>query len=192
MAIINTGNLDQASSQSITETAILGSGCFWCTEAVFEELRGVIDVESGYSGGNSEHPTYSDVTSGLTGHAEVVKIIFDPGIISFSGILEAFWKTHDPTTLNRQGADAGTQYRSVIFYTTPQQKKIAEELKSALDSAGVYNNPIVTQISEFSEFYKAEEYHQDYYRKNPYAGYCQFVITPKMDKFRKIFSEKLK
>lgn len=174
------------------EQLTVGSGCFWCTEAIFEEVDGVTEVLSGYSGGTIAGPTYKEVTSGLTGHAEVVRITFDPVKITFEYLLEIFWKTHDPTTLNRQGADVGTQYRSVVFYHNDEQKRIAEKLKHELDGSGAWDDPIVTEISPVQEFYLAEDYHQDYFRKNPYQGYCQFVIGPKMEKFRKVFSESLK
>lgn len=172
--------------------AVFGSGCFWCTEALFEELKGVLEVISGYSGGEIQHPTYKEVCSGNTGHAEVVKIIFDPDQISYSELLEIFWKTHDPTTLNRQGADVGTQYRSVIFYNSKEQKEIAENLKNELNRSGAFDKPIVTEISPLGSFYKAEAAHQNYFKRNSYVGYCQFVIGPKMEKFRKVFPKKLK
>jgi len=174
------------------EIATFGAGCFWCTEAVFQRLKGVIKVESGYSGGTVPNPTYEAVCSGKTGHAEVTQISFDPSVISFSELLQVFFKTHDPTTLNRQGADVGTQYRSVIFYHNDEQKKIAEQLKLELDSAKIWDNPIVTEISQFKKFYKAEDYHQNYYNNNSNEPYCSFVITPKLEKFEKIFKNKLK
>lgn len=173
------------------KTATFGSGCFWCTEAVFQRLKGVIKVESGYSGGRRENPSYEQVCSGATGHAEVVQVTYDPEIISFEELLEVFWKTHDPTTLNRQGADVGTQYRSVIFYHDDEQKNLAEKYKRKLDEAGIYENPIVTEISPLINFYKAEEYHQDYYNNNSSQPYCSFVITPKLEKFKNVFKEKL-
>lgn len=171
--------------------ATFGSGCFWCSEAVFQRLKGVMKVESGYSGGRRENPSYEQVCTGATGHAEVVQVTYDPEIISFEELLEVFWKTHDPTTLNRQGADVGTQYRSVIFYYDDEQKNLAEEYKRKLDEAGIYENPIVTEISPLINFYKAEEYHQDYYNNNSSQPYCSFVITPKLEKFKKVFKEKL-
>jgi len=174
------------------ETIIFGSGCFWCTEAIFQNLEGVIKVTSGYAGGSIKNPAYREVCSGRTGHAEVVKVDYDPAEISFSELLEVFWKTHDPTTLNRQGADVGSQYRSAIFYFNEAQKQLAEKYKQELDEAGIYDNAIVTEITAFSNFYPAEEYHQNYYNNNPGQGYCQVVINPKIDKFRKVFSEKLK
>lgn len=172
--------------------ATFGSGCFWCTEAVFELVKGVVKVESGYSGGSVPNPTYEAVCTGLTGHAEVVRIYFDPEVTSYIELLEIFWRTHDPTTLNRQGADVGTQYRSVIFYHNEDQKRLAEEYKQKLDDAGIWNDPIVTEISPFKKFYIAENYHQNYYENNPYQGYCSFVITPKIEKFKKVFADKLK
>jgi len=174
------------------EIATFGSGCFWCSEAIFEKLKGVESVESGYSGGHDTNPTYTEVCKGTTGHAEVIQIKFNPDIISYKDLLEVFWQTHDPTTLNRQGADVGTQYRSVIFYHNQQQKQLAIEYKKKLDDAGIYNKPIVTEISEFSKFYKAEDYHQDYYENNKAQSYCSFVITPKLDKFKKVFKDKIK
>ena len=174
------------------ETIIFGSGCFWCTEAIFQNLEGVIKVTSGYAGGSIKNPAYREVCSGRTGHAEVVKVDYDPAEISFSELLEVFWKTHDPTTLNRQGADVGSQYRSAIFYFNEAQKQLAKKYKQELDEAGIYDNDIVTEITAFSNFYPAEEYHQNYYNNNPGQGYCQVVINPKIDKFRKVFSEKLK
>ena len=173
------------------QIATFGGGCFWCTEAVFLELKGVKKVVSGYSGGNVPgYPTYREICSGLTGHAEVIQVIFDANIISFKDILIIFMNTHDPTTLNRQGADKGTQYRSVIYYHDNAQKEIAELVVKEL--ATFYENPIVTEISPLSTFYKAEDYHQNYYNNNQTEGYCSFVITPKLVKFRKTHSEKLK
>ncbi|MBI2416512.1 MAG: peptide-methionine (S)-S-oxide reductase MsrA [Ignavibacteriales bacterium] len=173
------------------DTATFGSGCFWCTEAIFERVKGVVSVESGYSGGNVENPTYQQVCDGNTGHAEVCRIVFNPEVISYEDLLEIFWKTHDPTTPNQQGNDVGTQYRSVIFYHTEKQKELAEFYKSKLDSAGIYPKPIVTEITAEQTFYKAENYHQNYYNENPEQGYCNFVITPKVEKFKKVFKEKL-
>ena len=169
-----------------------GAGCFWCIEAVFEELKGVISVESGYSGGQIKNPTYQQICTGTTGHAEVARIIYDADLISFKELLEVFWKTHDPTTLNKQGNDVGTQYRSVIFYHNTTQQKEAEFYKSELDKSGAFSNPIVTEISLLTDYYKAENYHQNYYSLNPNQGYCQYVIAPKMEKFRKAFKDKLK
>ncbi len=174
------------------DTATFGSGCFWCTEAIFEQLNGVVEVVSGYSGGTVPNPTYKQVTTGTTGHAEVCQITYDPQIISYDELLEVFWSTHDPTTLNRQGNDVGTQYRSVIFYHNENQKELAEKYKRKLDEAKIFPNPIVTEISPFTNFYKAEDYHQNYYELNPEQAYCSFVITPKVEKFKKIFKNKLK
>lgn len=174
------------------ETATFGGGCFWCVEAVFERLNGVEKVVSGYSGGKTKNPTYREVSNGNTGHAEVCKITYDKNKITYEELLEVFFKTHDPTTLNRQGADVGTQYRSVIFYHNEEQKKTAEEYKKLLNKSGAFNNPIVTEITKFDTFYKAEEYHQDYFANNPNQGYCQFVIVPKIDKLEKVFKDKIK
>jgi peptide-methionine (S)-S-oxide reductase len=172
--------------------ATFGSGCFWCTEAVFEMVKGVHSVVSGYSGGNVENPTYEQVCSGSTGHAEVIQITYDSDIITYDELLQIFWKTHDPTTLNRQGNDVGTQYRSVIFYHDDEQKQLAEKYKEELDASGAWKNPIITEIVPLSVFYKAEDYHQNYYESNPNQGYCAFIIAPKLEKFEKVFKEKLK
>ena len=174
------------------ETATFGSGCFWCTEAVFQDLKGVHKVESGYSGGHVRNPSYREVCNGTTGHAEVIQITFDPEVISFEDLLYVFWRTHDPTTLNRQGADVGTQYRSAVFYHNEMQKAAAEKSKKETDESGLWANPIVTEITPFTNFYKAEDYHQNYYLSNPYQPYCQMVIDPKISKFRKAFADKLK
>ena len=174
------------------QTATFGSGCFWCTEAIFKRVRGVTSVVSGYAGGKTDNPSYEDVCSGTTGHAEVIQIKFDPLVVSYDELLEIFWKTHDPTTLNRQGADVGTQYRSVIFYNDDNQKKTAESYKLDLSKAGIWKDPIVTEISPLKKFYPAEKYHQDYYQQNPNQGYCSFVITPKIEKFERIFKDKMK
>jgi peptide-methionine (S)-S-oxide reductase len=174
------------------KTATFGAGCFWCTEAVFLNVNGVTKVVSGYSGGKVKDPTYREVCSGLTGHAEVTQITYDPKKVSFEDLLEVFWNTHDPTTLNRQGADQGTQYRSVVFYNDDEQKKIAEHYKKQLEASHIYKNPIVTEISPLINFYSAEDYHQNYYALNPEQGYCQYVIRPKVEKFKKQFSSKLK
>lgn len=181
-----------ATGESDTEVATFGAGCFWCVEAVFQQLDGVISVESGYSGGEIENPTYQQVCSGTTGHAEVCRIEFDPQRISYDQLLEVFWQTHDPTTLNRQGNDVGTQYRSVIFYHTDRQRELAEKRKTELNEAGAWDTPIVTEIVPATDFYKAEDYHQNYYRENPNQGYCQAIIRPKVEKFRKVFGDKLK
>lgn len=172
-----------------TETITLGGGCFWCTEAIFQRVKGITKVESGYSGGKISRPTYREVSSGLTGHAEVIQLSYDPQEISLENILEIFWKTHDPTTLNRQGADIGTQYRSVIFYHNEQQKQTATEIKQLLEQAQIWDKPIVTEISAFTNFYVAENYHQNYFDDNPNQPYCQFVIVPKLQKFTKLFSK---
>jgi peptide-methionine (S)-S-oxide reductase len=173
------------------QVATLGGGCFWCLEAVYQELRGVEKVVSGYAGGEVANPTYQQVTSKTTGHAEVVQLTFDPEIVSFREILEVFFTIHDPTTLNRQGNDVGPQYRSAIFYHTEEQKRIAEEVIAEFEAEGIYDDPIVTEITSLDEFYVAEAYHQNYYRDNPMAGYCMFVIRPKVAKFRRKFMEKL-
>lgn len=183
---------EQGSAQEKTETAVFGAGCFWCVEAVFEELQGVQSVVAGYTGGHVKRPAYREVCTGRTGHAEVAKIIYNPNEITFAELLEVFWQTHDPTTLNRQGADVGTQYRSAIFYVDEKQKAQAEEYKSRLNSSGAFTDPIVTEITPLGEFYEAEQDHQDYYSNNPEQAYCQAVIRPKLDKFRKAFSDKLK
>jgi len=175
-----------------TETATFGGGCFWCTEAIFRSLKGVETVESGYSGGKTKNPTYQEVCTGETGHAEVIQITFNPKVISFHELLEVFWETHDPTTLNRQGADSGTQYRSAVFYHSPEQKETAEKYKAELNKENVFNKPVVTEITAFDQFYKAENYHQNYFANNRSQGYCQFVIVPKIEKFRKIFKDRLK
>jgi peptide-methionine (S)-S-oxide reductase len=174
------------------ETATLAGGCFWCLEAVFQELRGVERVQSGYAGGHAAHPSYDDVCTGRTGHAEVVRITFDPEVISYSDLLQVFFTIHDPTTRDRQGADKGTQYRSAIFYDTPEQQAKAEQVKDQLASAKLWDDPIVTEIVPLPEFYPAEDYHRDYYRRNPAQGYCQAVIAPKVAKARKVFLDRLK
>ncbi|TFF96416.1 peptide-methionine (S)-S-oxide reductase [Candidatus Thorarchaeota archaeon] len=173
------------------ETATLGSGCFWCTEAVYQELKGVKSVVSGYSGGHVENPTYRQVTTGRTGHAEVVQIEFDPDVITYEEILEVFFDTHDPTTPNRQGNDVGPQYRSIILYHSEEQREIAERVKAELDKSGKWKKPIVTEIVPLEKFHRAEDYHQNYYRDNPNAGYCRYVIRPKLDKFEKVYKLKL-
>ncbi len=179
-------------SANKVEMTTLGAGCFWCTEAVFLAVKGVAKVESGYSGGKVKNPSYREICTGLTGHAEVTQISFDPSVITFEEILEIFWNTHDPTTLNKQGADEGPQYRSVVFYHSEEQKKIAEEYKRQLEASRVYKNPIVTEISPLINYYPAEDYHQNYYALNANQGYCQYVIRPKVEKFKKQFSSKLK
>jgi peptide-methionine (S)-S-oxide reductase len=176
------------------ETATLAGGCFWCLEAVYDQLKGVVDVVSGYSNGNSSipNPSYEAVCSGRTGYAEVVQIKYDPNIVSFRDLLNVFFTIHDPTTLNRQGADVGTQYRSAIFYHTPEQKAIAEQAIAEFTEQGVFNNKIVTEIAPVENFYAAEDYHQEYFANNPTQGYCQFVVAPKVAKFRKQYLEQLK
>jgi peptide-methionine (S)-S-oxide reductase len=174
------------------ETATLAGGCFWCTEAVFDNLKGVEDVVSGYSGGHKENPTYQEVCSETTGHAEVVQVKFDSGVISFKEILQVFFATHDPTTLNRQGNDVGTSYRSAIFYRTDEQKRIAEEVIKEVEGEGVYDKPIVTEVTKFDKFYPAENYHQEYFANNPTQPYCAAVVAPKVSKFRSKFLSKLK
>lgn len=181
-----------SSSAAQTETATLGGGCFWCTEAIFKSLKGVETVESGYSGGHTKNPTYQEVCTGETGHAEVIQITFDPQVTSFGEILEVFFQTHDPTTLNRQGADVGTQYRSAIFYHSPRQMEMAENYIAQLNKENVFGKPVVTEVTAFDHFYKAEAYHQNYFANNRTQGYCQFVIVPKIEKFKKIFKNKLK
>lgn len=175
-----------------TDTATFGAGCFWCVEAVFQELDGVLSVTSGYMGGQTPDPTYKEVCTGQTGHAEVAQIVYDPSKVTFKELLEVFWQTHDPTTRNRQGADVGTQYRSAIFYHSEAQHEEAERLKKELDASGAWDSPIVTEITAADKFYPAENYHQNYYNQNGDAAYCQFVIRPKLDKFRKVFGDKLK
>lgn len=174
------------------DTATLGAGCFWCIEAVFQQLKGVQSVSSGYAGGKRENPSYEQVCSGATGHAEVVQITYDPNEITYPEILEVFWTVHDPTTLNRQGADVGTQYRSVIYYHNDLQRVQAEEYKAKLDQSGAFDDPIVTEISPMPVFYKAEAYHQNYFNENGNQPYCSYVIRPKLEKFKKVFGEKLK
>lgn len=174
------------------EIATLGGGCFWCTEAIYKELKGVVSVTSGYSGGKVVNPSYREVCTGRTGHAEAIEIEFDPSVISFSELLEVFFATHDPTTLNRQGGDVGTQYRSVIFYHNPEQEETAESVIDRLNQENVFGKPVVTEVTAWKNFFAAEDYHQDYFENNPSQSYCQFVIVPKMEKFRKIFSERLK
>lgn len=173
-----------------TEIATLGGGCFWCLEAVYQELRGVQHVESGYSGGQTLNPSYEQVCSGTTGHAEVVRLEFDPAVVSYREILEIFFTIHDPTTLNRQGNDCGTQYRSVIFFHSPEQEDTAKHVMSEM--ANVWDAPIVTELAAAPVYYKAEEYHQNYYRQNPMQGYCAFVVAPKVAKFRKMFADRMK
>ena len=174
------------------DTATFAAGCFWCVEAVFQNLKGVQSIISGYSGGFVPNPTYKQVCSDTTGHAEACQIVFDPKIVSYDELLEVFWKVHDPTTMNRQGNDEGTQYRSSVFYHNDEQKKLAEHYKKELDASGAFNAPIVTEIVPFKTFYKAENYHQNYYNENGSQPYCKFVIQPKVEKFKKAFKNKLK
>jgi peptide-methionine (S)-S-oxide reductase len=175
-----------------TESAVLGGGCFWCTEAVFTELKGVMRVEPGYSGGTMPNPSYEQVCTGNTGHAEVVQVTFDPSVVTYKDLLQIFLTIHDPTTKNRQGADVGTQYRSIILYRTPEQKSIAEQVIKEVAALGIWNAPIVTQLEPFTAFYPAEDYHRDYFKNNPRQPYCQVVIAPKVRKFREHYVEKLK
>lgn len=186
--IISSAKSDIANN----DTATFGTGCFWCTEAIFQRLKGVVKVISGYSGGHVENPSYEQVCSGKTGHAEACQIIYDPSKISYDELLEVFWKTHDPTTLNRQGNDVGTQYRSVIFYHTDEQKQKAEQYKEELNKSGAWDKPVVTAIEPYVNFYSAENYHQDYYNSNLGQMYCRFVIRPKLEKFEKVFKDRLK
>lgn len=192
MSTLSTTAQTNSPATKNLQLATVGGGCFWCTEAVFLQVKGVQKVESGYMGGKVKNPTYREVCSGLTGHAEVIQITFDPTVVSYEEVLEIFWNTHDPTTLNRQGADEGTQYRSVVFYHNAQQKEVAEAYKKQLAAAGTFKDPIVTEISAAAEFYVAEDYHQNYYALNPNQGYCQYVIRPKVDKFKKQYAAKLK
>jgi peptide-methionine (S)-S-oxide reductase len=184
-------NPGATTSSGKLEQVTFGSGCFWCTEAVFERLKGVKSVVSGYSGGRLENPTYEQVCSGLTGHAEVVQVTYDPSEIAFTDLLQVFWKTHDPTTLNRQGHDVGTQYRSAIFYHNDQQRKLAEAYRDQLNQSNTFGAPIVTEITPFEKFYPAEKYHQEYYDQNPGQRYCELVIRPKVEKFKKEFANLL-
>lgn len=181
-----------AGTAARTDTATLANGCFWCTEAIFQQLKGVHKVTSGYSGGEVVNPTYKEVCTGTTGHAECIQVVYDPAEISFDELLDVFWQTHDPTTLNRQGNDEGPQYRSAVFYHNDEQKKKAEQYKAALDKSGAFNRPIVTEVSPYLNFYPAENYHQDYFNNNGSQPYCNFVIRPKLEKFQKVFKNKLK
>jgi peptide-methionine (S)-S-oxide reductase len=183
---------EAADKEKKHELATFGSGCFWCTEAVFQRLKGVESVVSGYSGGRVENPTYEQVSSKLTGHAEVVQVTYDPEVVSYTDLLEVFWKTHDPTTPNQQGPDVGPQYRSVIFYHTDEQKELAAKYAEKLEKARVFDAPIVTQIVPYEKFYPAEKYHQNYYNNNSRAAYCRSIIGPKLTKLKKVFREKLK
>jgi peptide-methionine (S)-S-oxide reductase len=184
--------MDTTSTPNATETAVIGGGCFWCTEAVFDQLKGVQSVETGYAGGRSANPTYEDVCGGDTGHAEVVKIVFDPAVLSFRDLLRVFFATHDPTTRNRQGNDVGTQYRSVIYSQTPQQRADATAVIAELTQGKLWRDPIVTEIADATPFYPAENYHQEYFERNSRQPYCQAVVAPKVAKFRKQFIDQLK
>jgi peptide-methionine (S)-S-oxide reductase len=184
--------MNEMSENTSYKQATFGGGCFWCVEAAFQQLQGVEKVVSGYSGGDVENPDYKQVCTGTTGHAEVCQITFDPRKISYEQLLEAFWTIHDPTTRNRQGNDIGTQYRPVIFYHDCEQMKLAESYKAKLESEGIWERPIVTEIVQFKQFWPAEDYHQNYYNNNPGMGYCSLVIAPKIEKFKKIFKEKLR
>jgi peptide-methionine (S)-S-oxide reductase len=188
----NSNQITETSKMENLKIATFGAGCFWCVEAVYQQLDGVEKVVSGYAGGKIDNPSYKDVCSGTTGHAEVCQIYYDPKKITFEELLEAFWASHDPTTLNKQGADVGTQYRSVVFYSDENQKQVTEEFKKKLNDAKAFKNPIVTEISPLPKFFVAEDYHQNYYNLNGEAPYCQYVVRPKLDKFRKVFAEKLK
>ena len=187
--VVSTGSTNMKEK---TGLATFGGGCFWCVEAIFERVTGVHRVVSGYSGGHVANPSYKQVTSGTTGHAEVIQISFDPGEVNFTELLEIFFKTHDPTTLNRQGADVGTQYRSIVLYHNDEQRQEAEKVIKELDATGIWKDPIVTRVEPFDNFYKAEGYHQEYFENNPNQGYCRVVIQPKVDKFEKVFRDKLK
>ena len=189
---VTKGNTQNIKEMHTQEIATFGGGCFWCTEAIFEELKGVISVESGYSGGETKNPTYKDICTGMSGHAEVIHITFDPNKIHYSELLDVFFATHNPTTLNQQGADRGTQYRSVVFYHSEEQKIATHTFIKELEKAQVFDTDIVTEISKFDMFYKAEDYHQNYFENNKTQGYCNAVINPKLVKFRKQFKAKLK
>lgn len=185
-------NKVKAYSSSPIDTVTFGAGCFWCVEAVFQRLKGVQSVKSGYSGGSIKNPSYKEVCNGTTGHAEVCQVIYNKEEITFDELLEVFWKTHDPTTLNRQGNDFGTQYRSVIFYHSEEQKNTAELYKAKLNEEKAYDNPVITEITAFTNFYPAEDYHQNYFNANGTEPYCKFVIQPKLEKFEKVFKDKIK
>jgi peptide-methionine (S)-S-oxide reductase len=189
---IKTTTTTMIQSTATLDTATFGTGCFWCTEAVFQQLEGVEKVTSGYSGGTVVNPTYEQICTKTTGHAECLNVLYDPAKITYEELLKVFWEVHDPTTLNRQGADVGTQYRSVIFYHNAAQKALAEKYKAELDKSGAWDNPIVTTLEPMTIFYPAEAYHQNYYNNNTSQGYCQFVIRPKLEKFEKVFKDKLK
>lgn len=190
--IINNMTDNVSTNPGKKDTATFGTGCFWCTEAIFQELKGVIKVTSGYSGGFAENPSYKEVCTGTTGHAECLNIIYDPAVITFDELLEVFWQIHNPTTLNRQGNDVGTQYRSAVFYHNEEQKAKTEKYKAELNKSGAWSDPVITSLEPFVKFYPAEDYHQNYYNNNTGQGYCQFVIRPKLEKFEKVFKSKLK
>lgn len=193
VVMFSGSQVNKAIMEEKNDTAIFANGCFWCTEAIFQEVKGVEKVTSGYTDGDVENPTYEEVCNGNTGYAEALQVVYDPAVISYDELLEIFWKTHDPTTLNRQGNDVGTQYRSGIYYKNDLQKEKAEYYKSALDKSGAFNHPIVTEIKPFRNFYPAENYHQEYFNNNENKNpYCKIVIRPKVDKFRKAFKDKLK
>ncbi|WP_293788525.1 peptide-methionine (S)-S-oxide reductase MsrA [uncultured Pedobacter sp.] len=190
LAVFSVGQVNAQGKK--TEKATFGMGCFWCTEAIFQRLKGVVSVKSGYEGGTLSNPTYEEVCTGATGHAEVLEITYNPMVISYDELLEVFWKSHDPTTLNRQGADSGTQYRSVIFYHSAEQKALAEKYKAELNKTNVYGKKVVTAIEAAKPFYVAENYHQNYFNKNGSEPYCRLVILPKIQKLEKVFKAKLK
>jgi peptide-methionine (S)-S-oxide reductase len=192
MASIPEKNTSIAPQGASIDTATFGAGCFWCVEAIFQRVDGVLSVKSGYAGGTVKNPSYKEVCNGTTGHAEVIQLTYDKNKVSFDELLEVFWKTHDPTTMNRQGNDVGTQYRSAIFYHNAEQKQIAEAYKKKLNEEKVYPSPIVTEITPFTNYFAAENYHQDYYNQNKNQGYCQYVIQPKLEKFEKVFKDKIK
>ena len=183
---------EPAGDQDDTTTATFGNGCFWCTEAVFQQLKGVQTVTSGYTGGRVPNPTYQQICGGDTGHAEAIRVTFDPKVISYTELLEVFWRSHDPTTLNRQGNDVGTQYRSAVFTHSPRQKELAEAYKAKIDAAGVFIKPVVTEIVPAGEFFPAEAYHRNFYATNPKQGYCRSIIQPKLDKLKAVFPDKVK
>jgi peptide-methionine (S)-S-oxide reductase len=194
MTIFGTNKSEEkmSSNEAALEKATFGAGCFWCVEAMFQDIKGVTSVVSGYSGGHVKNPSYKEVCNGTTGHAEVIQLTYDPDLVSYETLLEAFFLSHDPTQLNRQGADVGTQYRSVIYYHTKSQQMLAEEKKRQLNVQDAFGAPVVTEISAFDVFYPAEDYHQDYYDQNPGNPYCSRVVGPKLEKFRKVFKERLK
>lgn len=189
---LKTNIMTEQIKDSILDTTILGAGCFWCVEALFQRVPGVKQIVSGYSGGSVVNPTYTEICEGTTGHAEVIRLIYNPQEVSFETLLSVFWQTHNPTTLNRQGNDIGTQYRSAIFYLNETQKTIAEKIKNDLDASGAFSDPIVTEITPYTNFYEAEAYHQNYYNQNSSQGYCQYVIAPKLEKFEKVFGNQFR